>query len=109
MIYNRTFRGRRRRRPPLELYPALAFDRLFRDEVGKADRVLDAVLDDATDFRKNVSKATSAADEYSRSVRGEADRSGREGRQGQGFRPTLKARHARPVDGIHGTSTSTCG
>src|SRR5438552_14312315 len=34
---------------PLELYPALAFDRLFRDEVGKADKsVLDAVLEDAT-------------------------------------------------------------
>ena len=30
---------------PLELYPALAFDRLFRDEVGQADKsVLDAVL-----------------------------------------------------------------
>ena len=29
---------------PLELYPALAFDRLFRDEVGRADKsVLDAV------------------------------------------------------------------
>ena len=33
---------------PLELYPALAFDRLFRDEVGRADKsVLDAVLEDA--------------------------------------------------------------
>jgi uncharacterized protein DUF1552 len=33
---------------PLELYPALAFDRLFRDEVGRADKsVLDSVRDEA--------------------------------------------------------------
>src|SRR5271163_52306 len=32
---------------PLEVYPALAFDRLFRDDVGRADRsVLDAVIED---------------------------------------------------------------
>src|SRR5215213_11883578 len=41
---------------PLELYPALAFDRLFRDEVGKADKsVLDAVTEDARGLRGNVS------------------------------------------------------
>src|SRR5205085_11935426 len=41
---------------PLELYPALAFDRLFRDEVGKADKsVLDAVSEDARGVRNNVS------------------------------------------------------
>src|SRR3984957_17085951 len=41
---------------PLELYPALAFDRLFRDEVGKADKsVLDAVRDDATSYKNKVS------------------------------------------------------
>src|SRR5436190_17818341 len=35
---------------PLELYPSLAFDRLFRDKVGKADKsVLDAVREDARD------------------------------------------------------------
>src|SRR5205085_9661952 len=34
---------------PLEIYPALAFDRLFKDEVGRGDKsVLDAVLADAT-------------------------------------------------------------
>ena len=34
---------------PLELYPALAFDRLFKDEVQRGDKsVLDAVLADAT-------------------------------------------------------------
>src|SRR5258707_10655609 len=43
---------------PLELYPALAFDRLFRDEVGKADKsVLDAVREDATSYKNKVSTA----------------------------------------------------
>ncbi len=47
---------------PLELYPALAFDRLFRDEVGKADKsVLDAVLNDAAGLRDSVSKSISIA------------------------------------------------
>src|SRR3954454_9274817 len=41
---------------PLELYPALAFDRLFRDEVGKADQsVLDAVIEDTRGLRSKVS------------------------------------------------------
>src|SRR5260370_27618304 len=41
---------------PLELYPALAFDRLFRDENGRADKsVLDAVMEDTRDLRKTVS------------------------------------------------------
>src|SRR4051794_4808036 len=44
--------------PPLERYPALAFDRLFRDEVGKADKsVLDAVLEDAAGYKNKVSKS----------------------------------------------------
>src|SRR5947209_8763040 len=43
---------------PLELYPALAFDRLFRDEVGRADKsVLDAVLEDAAGYKNKVSKS----------------------------------------------------
>src|SRR5439155_19662549 len=43
---------------PLELYPALAFDRLFRDEVGRTDKsVLDAVRDDAAGYRNKVSQA----------------------------------------------------
>src|SRR6516225_8579403 len=56
---------------PLELYPALAFDRLFRDEVGKADRsVLDAVLEDARGLRNSVSKSDQRRlDEYLSSVR----------------------------------------
>ena len=43
---------------PLELYPALAFDRLFRDEVGKADKsVLDAVQEDVADYRRKIGHA----------------------------------------------------
>src|SRR5580700_599427 len=43
---------------PLELYPALAFDRMFKDEAKKGDRsVLDAVLSDAKDFRRKISAA----------------------------------------------------
>src|SRR4249920_2625901 len=41
---------------PLELYPALAFDRLFKDEAQKGDQsVLDAVLTDAKDMRSHIS------------------------------------------------------
>src|SRR4029434_9344822 len=41
---------------PLELYPALAFDRLFKDEGQKGDKsVLDAVLADASDLRRQIS------------------------------------------------------
>src|ERR1043165_6529438 len=56
---------------PLELYPALAFDRLFRDEVGKADKsVLDAVTDDARGLKGNVSASDKRRlDEYLSSVR----------------------------------------
>ena len=39
---------------PLELYPALAFDRLFKDELSRGDEsVLDAVLADASDVRND--------------------------------------------------------
>src|SRR5205807_5135987 len=56
---------------PLELYPALAFDRLFRDEVGRADKsVLDAVLEDAAGYKNKVSKSDQRRlDEYLSSVR----------------------------------------
>src|SRR3954470_2883342 len=43
---------------PLELYPALAFDRLFKDEAKPADKsVLDAVLEDASDLRRTISSS----------------------------------------------------
>jgi hypothetical protein len=90
---------------PLELYPALAFDRLFRDEVGRADKsVLDAVLEDATSTRTKVSKADQhRLDEYLSSVREVEQRLDQAGKAGrlQGWRPTLeKPDVPRPADGI---------
>ena len=90
---------------PLELYPALAFDRLFRDEVGKADKsVLDAVREDANGYKSKVSKADQRRlDEYLNSVREvetRIDNAGKAGRL-QGWRPTLaKPDMPRPADGI---------
>src|SRR5258708_1431509 len=56
---------------PLELYPALAFDRLFQDEVQKGDKsVLDAVLADASDLRRQISSTDQRKlDEYLDNVR----------------------------------------
>src|SRR3954452_1420891 len=56
---------------PLELYPALAFDRLFKDEVERGDKsVLDAVLADAQDLRRGISGSDQRKlDEYLESVR----------------------------------------
>jgi hypothetical protein len=90
---------------PLELYPALAFDRLFRDEVGKADKsVLDAVLEDTRGLRNSVSKADQRRlDEYLSSVREVEQRIEQAGKTGrlQGWRPTLtKPDLPRPADGI---------
>src|SRR5579885_1885264 len=90
---------------PLELYPALAFDRLFRDEVGKADvSVLDAVMEDTRGLRNAVSKADQRRlDEYLSSVREVEQRIDRAGKAGrlQGWRPTLaKPDMPRPADGI---------
>ncbi|MEX2358713.1 MAG: DUF1552 domain-containing protein [Pirellulaceae bacterium] len=90
---------------PLELYPALAFDRLFKDEVQKGDRsVLDAVLEDATSFRNQISEADRRKlDEYLDSVREIETRIENAGQRGemQGWRPTLdKPNIPRPADGI---------
>ena len=90
---------------PLELYPALAFDRLFRDEVGKADKsVLDAVMEDAALYRKGVSRSDQhRLDEYLASVREVEQRIEQAGKAGrlQGWRPTLaKPDRPRPADGI---------
>jgi hypothetical protein len=90
---------------PLELYPALAFDRLFRDEVGKADKsVLDAVLEDAKSYKNRISTADQRRlDEYLSSVREVEQRINDSGKQGrlQGWRPTLdKPDMKRPADGI---------
>ncbi|PHX95048.1 MAG: hypothetical protein CK546_04485 [Pedosphaera sp.] len=90
---------------PLELYPALAFDRLFKDSVTPGDKsVLDAVLADATGLRRNISAADQRKlDEYLDSVRDVEKRIENAGKRGevQGWRPTLeKPNMARPADGI---------
>ena len=90
---------------PLELYPSLAFDRLFKDEVGRGDKsVLDAVLADAKSFRLNISSSDQRKfDEYLESVREIEQRIDRAGKQGtlEGWRPTLdKPNVPRPPEGI---------
>jgi hypothetical protein len=90
---------------PLELYPALAFDRLFKDEVERGDKsVLDAVLADASDLRRQISTSDQRKlDEYLDSVRDVEQRIETAGKQGelQGWRPTLdKPNIPRPPEGI---------
>ncbi len=90
---------------PLEIYPALAFDRLFKDEVSKGDKsVLDAVLADAGSLRRGISSGDQRKlDEYLESVRDVEQRIANAGRKGelQGWRPTLdKPNMARPADGV---------
>jgi hypothetical protein len=90
---------------PLELYPALAFDRLFRDEVGKGDAsVLDLVREEAKGLGNRVSYADRRKlDEYLSSVREVEQRIAQAGKQGrlQGWRPTLdKPNIPRPADGV---------
>jgi hypothetical protein len=90
---------------PLEIYPALAFDRLFKDEVSKGDKsVLDAVLTDAKDLRRQISANDQRKlDEYLDSVRDVEQRIENAGKKGelQGWRPTLeKPNMPRPADGI---------
>ncbi len=90
---------------PLEVFPALAFDRLFRDEAGRGDKsVLDAVLEDAGDLRRRISSSDQQKlDEYLGSVREVELRIARAGQRGelQGWKPTLdKPDVARPADGI---------
>jgi len=89
---------------PLEVYPALAFDQLFKDSVQKGDKsVLDAVLADAKDFRRDISRIDQRKlDEYLNSVREVEQRIERAGKRGelQGWRPTLeKPNIPRPKDG----------
>jgi len=90
---------------PLELYPALAFDRLFRDDVGKGDEsVLDQVRDEAKSLGGKVSRTDKAKlEEYLNSVREVEQRIQDSGKQGrlQGWRPTLeKPNLPRPADGV---------
>jgi hypothetical protein len=88
----------------LEVYPALAFDHLFKDKAGRGDkRVLDAVLADASDFRRDLSRLDQQKlDEYLNSVREVEKRIEQAGNRGelQGWRPTLSEPNMpRPQDG----------
>src|SRR6476620_4593053 len=90
---------------PLELYPALAFDRLFKDGAERGDQsVLDAVLGDAQSLRRRLSSTDQhKLDEYLDSVREVEQRLENAGqkRELQGWRPTLAAPNfARPADGV---------
>src|SRR5262245_33018494 len=90
---------------PLELYPALAFDRLFRDDVGRADKsVLDSVRDEANGLKDKISTSDQRRlDEYLSSVREVEQRIEQAGKERklQGWRPTLaKPNIPRPADGV---------
>lgn len=90
---------------PLEIYPALAFDRLFKDAATPADQsVLDAVLEDATNLRNKVSASDrQKLDEYLNSVREVEARIGHARKRGelQGWRPTTEdPQMQRPDDGV---------
>ena len=89
---------------PLEVYPALAFDQLFKDRAQRGDTsVLDAVLEDANDFRRDISRRDQQKlDEYLNSVREVEQRIKNAGQRGelQGWRPTLSEPNIpRPKDG----------
>lgn len=90
---------------PLELYPALAFDQLFRDDLGRGDAsVLDQVVGEAQSLAKKVSATDKAKlDEYLTSVREVEQRIQQAGQKGrlQGWKPTLeKPNQPRPADGV---------
>ncbi|GAA4438425.1 DUF1552 domain-containing protein [Bremerella cremea] len=90
---------------PLEVYPALAFDQLFKDTSGRENlSVLDAVLEDASDFRRGLSQGDrQKLDEYLTSVREVEQRIAKAGKRGemQGWRPTCtEPDMPRPTDGF---------
>src|SRR5437763_13967523 len=78
---------------PLEVYPALALDRLFKDEVQRgAKSVIDSVLKDASDLRREIcANDQRKLDEYLDSIRDVELRIENAGQKGelQGWRPTL--------------------
>ncbi len=90
---------------PLEIYPAQAFDQLFQDGAKRGDKsVLDAVLADAQDVRRDISRTDQhKLDEYLNSVREVELRIERAGKRGelQGWRPSLtRPNMPRPKDGF---------
>src|SRR3954453_11476211 len=70
---------------PLELYPSLAFDRLFKDGAERGDQsVLDAVLGDAQSLRRRLSTTDQhKLDEYLDSVREVEQRIENAGKKGE--------------------------
>ncbi|MCY2936180.1 MAG: DUF1552 domain-containing protein [Planctomycetota bacterium] len=90
---------------PLEVYPALAFDRLFKDNSSATDAsVLDSVLGEAKSLRGKISHNDQLKlDEYLNSVREVEQRIEQAGKREelQGWRPTLeKPNKPRPKDGV---------
>jgi hypothetical protein len=90
---------------PLEVYPALAFDRLFKDNSSATDAsVLDSVLGEAKSLRGKISHNDQLKlDEYLNSVREVEQRIQQAGKRQelQGWRPTLdKPNKPRPKDGV---------
>ncbi len=90
---------------PLEVYPALAFDRLFKDGSDRGDRsVLDAVLAEAKRLRGQIGNGDrQKLDEYLESVREVERRIDAAGARSEanGWRPTLEAPdQPRPADGL---------
>ena len=91
---------------PLEVFPALAFDRLFKDAPASAstNRVLDAVLEDAKDLRPKISRTDrQKLDEYLGAVRDvelQIERAAKD-RRFQGWRPDRSEPNMpRPADGL---------
>ena len=91
---------------PLELFPALAFDRLFKDDTAtKSSRlIVDGVLEDARRLRRKISYFDrTKLDEYLNSVReveGRIQRAGQE-RRLQGWKPTITEPNIpRPAAGL---------
>ena len=90
---------------PLELYPALAFDRLFRDDVGRADKsVLDSVLEEATGLAAKSAPAISAGSmnifRASAKSSSASTRPAKSGGCKAGGRRLAKPDMTRPPDGI---------
>ncbi len=90
---------------PLELFPSLAFDRLFKDENQRGDKsVLDAILSEATDLRRRLARwIKGKLDEYLDSVRDVEQRIERANQNGETARLASNARkteHQSPGDGI---------
>ncbi len=90
---------------PLEIYPALAFDSLFKTAEDRGEKsVLDAVMAEAGDLRRQISAADQhKLDEYLDSVRDVELRLENAHKKGelQGWRPTLdKPNIPRPPEGI---------